>query len=243
MSPAASSTTSPGTSCETAISWGWPSRITVAVTEIMALSLAAALSALASWMSFSPTPRAIISDITIPARASPVANEMLASTASRITSGLSTACQSSLPSPARWSLARTFGPYSASRARASSVVSPSGRVENRARTDAISIVAASTKICETWVCGLSSRMAARSFLGRIPEWTLNMQTSSSRRPSNTFWSGGADNTVCSRRAPVCPARDGSRSPTRMSCVFPHRQYRETASSLASPYAPRSVWRD
>ena len=111
MSPAASSTTSPGTSCETAISWGLPSRITVAVTEIMALSLAAALSALASWMSFSPTPRAIISDIMIPARGSPVANETLARTASRITSGLSTACQSSLPMPVRWSLASTFGPY------------------------------------------------------------------------------------------------------------------------------------
>ena len=48
MSPAASTTMSPGTSCETAISRGLPSRITVAVTEIMAFSLAAALSALAS---------------------------------------------------------------------------------------------------------------------------------------------------------------------------------------------------
>ena len=101
MSPAASFTTSPGTSCDTATSRGVPSRTTVAVTEIMALSLAAALSALASWMSFSPTPNAIISDMTIPARISPVANEMVASTASRITSGLITACQSSLPIPAR----------------------------------------------------------------------------------------------------------------------------------------------
>lgn len=40
----------------TATSNGVPSRTTVAVTEIMALSLAAALSALASWMSFSPPP-------------------------------------------------------------------------------------------------------------------------------------------------------------------------------------------
>ena len=111
MSPAASSTMSPGTSCETAISWGLPSRITVAVTEIMALSLAAALSALASWMSFRPTPRAIMSDITIPARGSPVANEMLARIASRITSGLRTACQNSLPRLVRWSFAKTFGPY------------------------------------------------------------------------------------------------------------------------------------
>ena len=59
-----------------AISWGCPSRITVAVTEIIALSFAAALSALASWTSFRPTLRTIISDITIPARKSPVAKEM-----------------------------------------------------------------------------------------------------------------------------------------------------------------------
>ena len=110
MSPAASSTMSPGTSCETAISWGLPSRITVAVTEIMALSLAAALSALASWMSFRPTPRAIMSDIMMPARGSPVANEMLARTASRITSGLRTACQSSLPRLVRWSLGQDVRP-------------------------------------------------------------------------------------------------------------------------------------
>ena len=35
------------------------------MTEIMALSLAAALSALASWTSFSPTPSTIMSDIMI----------------------------------------------------------------------------------------------------------------------------------------------------------------------------------
>ena len=85
--------------------------MTVAVTEIMALSLAAALSALASWMSFRPTPSTIMSDITMPARGSPVANEMLARIASRITSGLRTACQSSLPRLVRWSFAKTFGPY------------------------------------------------------------------------------------------------------------------------------------
>ena len=45
------------------ISRGAPSRTTVAVTEIIALSLAAALSALASWTSFSPTLSAIIDSI------------------------------------------------------------------------------------------------------------------------------------------------------------------------------------
>ena len=131
MSPAASVTTSPGTSWDTAISWGCPSRVTVAVTEIMAFSLAAALSALASWTSFSPRLKAIISDIMVPARKSPVANETLAKTVSRITSGLSTACQISLPIPIRWSLASTLGPYLASRVRASSAVNPAGRVANR----------------------------------------------------------------------------------------------------------------
>src|SRR5665213_47065 len=48
MSPAESFTTSPGTSSLSGISFGWPSRNTVAVTLIIALSLAAALSAFVS---------------------------------------------------------------------------------------------------------------------------------------------------------------------------------------------------
>ncbi len=54
MSPAASWTTSPGTRCATAISCGAPSRSTVAFTEIIALSLAAALSPCASWIQLQP---------------------------------------------------------------------------------------------------------------------------------------------------------------------------------------------
>src|SRR5450432_1132799 len=49
MSPAASWTTSPGTNWPRGTSRGSPSRTTVALTEIIALSLAAALSARASW--------------------------------------------------------------------------------------------------------------------------------------------------------------------------------------------------
>src|ERR1035438_9452344 len=127
MSPAASLTTSPGTSPETAISWGVPSRKAVAVTEIIALSLAAALSAFASWMSLRLTPRAIIRHMTIPARESPVAKEIVASAASRRTSGLSTACQSSLPIPTRWFFARTLGPCSA-RSAADSTTSGETRI-------------------------------------------------------------------------------------------------------------------
>ena len=48
MSPAASSTMSPGTRCAIGTSFGWPPRSTVAWTLIMARSLAAAESARAS---------------------------------------------------------------------------------------------------------------------------------------------------------------------------------------------------
>ena len=50
MSPAESLTMSPGTSSRNGTSRVLPSRTTVAVTLIMALSLAAAASALDSWM-------------------------------------------------------------------------------------------------------------------------------------------------------------------------------------------------
>ncbi len=66
--------------------------------------------------------------ITVAPGESPVASEIVASTASRITSGLSIARQSSLPNPARWSFASTLGPYSARRVAASLSVSPSARV-------------------------------------------------------------------------------------------------------------------
>ena len=60
MSPADSFTMSPGTSCWSGISFGWPSRTTVAVTLIIALSLAAALSARVSCTKRSDTPRTTI---------------------------------------------------------------------------------------------------------------------------------------------------------------------------------------
>ena len=95
MSPAASLTMSPGTRWATGSSCGWPSRNTAAVTEIMAFSFAAVVSARRSCVSRRPTPSTIISDITMPARASPVEKEIVASTASSSTSGLMTACQTS----------------------------------------------------------------------------------------------------------------------------------------------------
>ena len=132
MSPAPSLTMSPGTRCVTGSSCGgWPSRNTAAVTEIIAFSAAAVLSARRSCVSRRTTPRTIITDITMPARASPVEKEMDASTASRTTSGLMTACQTSTARLLRWSAATVLSPCSASRAWASSVVSPPGRVRRR----------------------------------------------------------------------------------------------------------------
>jgi hypothetical protein len=76
----------------TAISCGAPpSRSTVAFTEIMALSLAAALSALASWNQLQADAQDDHGHHHDPGPGSPVANEIVASTASRITSGLSMA--------------------------------------------------------------------------------------------------------------------------------------------------------
>ena len=62
----------------------------VAVTLIIALSLAAAVSARVSWTKRSETPNATISNMTKPARTSPsgAIKEMVARTSSRMTSGL-----------------------------------------------------------------------------------------------------------------------------------------------------------
>ncbi len=68
ISPAARLIMSPGTSSRSGISRAAPSRMTVAVTWIMALSFSAAASARASCQKRSPTLSAIIPAITRPAR-------------------------------------------------------------------------------------------------------------------------------------------------------------------------------
>ena len=88
MSPAASLMMSPGTKSRSGISLASPSRTTVAVTWIMALSFAAAASARASCKKRSATLSTTMAAITVPARASPVAKETADKVASRITSGL-----------------------------------------------------------------------------------------------------------------------------------------------------------
>ncbi len=73
MSPAESLTTSPGTRSRSGTSRALPSRSTVAVTWIMAFSLAAAASARASCTKRSVTLSSTMQAITVPARMSPVA--------------------------------------------------------------------------------------------------------------------------------------------------------------------------
>ena len=97
MSPADSFTTSPGTSSCSGISFGWPSRITVAVTLIIALSLAAALSALVSCTKRSETPSTTMTSITEPPRCRwnfRRGKGQDGQDVSKITSGLRTAIQS-----------------------------------------------------------------------------------------------------------------------------------------------------
>ncbi len=170
MSPAVICTTSPGTRCEIAISWAVPPRSTVALTEIIAFNLAAALLALASWISRRPTLSTIMSSIIVAARGSPVAKDTAASTASRITSGLRSARPTRVKMPGRWSLARMFWPCSARRASASSLVRPSGRVPRCAYTAGTSSAALSTSARDTRIERFSW-LRERSRFGTIPTWS------------------------------------------------------------------------
>ena len=110
MSPAESLMMSPGTRSRSGISFASPSRSTVAVTWIMALSFAAAASARASCRKRSATLSTTMAAITVPARASPVAKEIDERVASRITSGLRTIFSRRMSQPCRRSCAISFGP-------------------------------------------------------------------------------------------------------------------------------------
>ncbi len=132
MSPAARLTTSPGTRSARGTSRGVPSRTTVAVTLIIALSFFAAESARASCTNRSETPRTTINPITMAARASPVRRDTVASSVSRMTSGLIRAFPRSAHRPCPSSLATALGPCCSSRCSASSWVKPVGRVRRLA---------------------------------------------------------------------------------------------------------------
>ena len=155
MSPADNFTTSPGTSWCRGISFAWPSRRTVAVTLIIALSLAAALSAFVSWMKRSDTPSTTIASITTPPMSSlddsAVAKVRMARIISRITSGLRTATQSRHSQSCCFSWATSLGPNTSNRSAASSSVKPVDEVLSRWRISAVSCVAASrTRSAVRW---------------------------------------------------------------------------------------------
>ena len=149
MSPAASFTTSPGTSSPSGISTSAPPRTTVAVTLIIAFSFAAAASAFASWMNRSETPRITMSAITVPPRQSPVAKETADSTASRITSGFTSVFSSRTSALRPFSSATAFGPNSAKRASAVSGESPFSVVSMTFRISAGACLPACTSRSDT----------------------------------------------------------------------------------------------
>ena len=159
MSPAASSMTSPGTSSAIGTSRVRPSRRAVACTEIIARSLAALLPARVSWTSLSARLSTIISSITMAAAASADTNDAVASTARRITSGLSTARPRSLAKLGRSSRASALGPCSASSSAARDSVSPPTWVASRAYTSAGSRAAVSITSGATRIAAASRRPA------------------------------------------------------------------------------------
>ena len=210
MSPAASWMTSPGTSCVIGTSPGAPSRRTVAWTEIMALSAAAAVPAFASWTSFKPTLSTIIMSITAPARRSPVESESAASAASRSTSGFITARHSNVERPARSSRARTFGPYSTSRASASAEVRPPARVASCAKTAAGSRAALARRSGATRI---AARTARRPGPGPGPGASVTAATDA--RPRDRVRPSAARRCASSRPArpgrTACSSRSGCRA--------------------------------
>ena len=149
MSPAANLTTSPGTRSRSGISLASPSRTTVAVTWIMALSFCAAASARTSCQKRSTTLSATIIAITVPPRASPVRKETIDSVVNRITSGLRVVFRRRRSQPCFRSCAISFGPAVRARSSASSSVKPLSDVRKSTSTCSPLLLAASTTAGET----------------------------------------------------------------------------------------------
>ena len=173
MSPAARLMMSPGTRSRSGISLAAPSRTTVAVTWIMALSFSAAASARASCKKRSPTLSATIPAITEPARASPVRKEIADRVDSRITSGLRMIFRRRMGQPCFFSCATSFGPVVRARSSASACVRPAADVRKSRSSASPSFRAASRTAGETrifWffvfvgIAGLSGRAGGAATL-------------------------------------------------------------------------------
>ena len=179
MSPAESLITSPGTKSLSGISRGWPSRITVAVTLIIALSLAAAESARHSCTNRSVTPNTTITNITMAESVSPVRNETTARTDSRITSGLRVVSASRQSHPCCFSWATSLGPYFSSRASASASLSPSRRLSSVESTSGASRCAASASRGETRIAAPAFLAAAKKGVRPVSLGNVGMVASTS----------------------------------------------------------------
>ena len=130
----------------------------MAVTLIIALSLAAAVSARDSWMNRSATPSTTMPSMTIAGpRVVRVTKETIASSNSRITSGLTQAWPKSLSLGCRCSSATTLGPYRSRRSfcllLAEAVLTSLQAVENFRR---IATERLSPKITDSWTWFVSA---------------------------------------------------------------------------------------
>ncbi len=166
MSPADSLIMSPGTRSRSGISLAAPSRRTVAVTWIMALSFAAAASARASCTKRRVTLSTTMPAITVPARASPVANETADKIASRMTSGLPMIFRRRTNQPCGRSCATSFGPVVRARSSASAWVRPCGVVRKDWSSASPSFKAASRTAGETRMSCFFDLPAVAGWSGR-----------------------------------------------------------------------------
>jgi len=149
MSPADRLMMSPGTRSRRGISCGLPSRTTVAVTWIIALSFAAAAPARASCRNRSVTLSAIMPAMTLPARGSPVAKEIDDRTANRMTRGLRMMMSRLRNQPRCRSCATSFGPSVRARRSASLCVRPAEAVRKLRSRSSPTFPAASRTAGET----------------------------------------------------------------------------------------------
>ena len=149
MSPADRSMMSPGTRSRSGISCGLPSRTTVAVTWIIALSFAAAAPARASCRNRSVTLSTIMPAMTLPARGSPVAKETDDRTASKMTRGFRMMISRLRNQPRCCSCATSLGPTARALESASLCVRPVEAVCNERSSSSPSFPAASSTAGET----------------------------------------------------------------------------------------------
>ncbi len=134
MSPARTRTRSPGTTVSTSTGTKAPSRLTSALSATERRSSSAALTARPSWNVSRPIDSARIATMIEPPISSPVAAETTPAARRMSDSGSSKRRRMAAGTLARLTAASEFGPYCASRARASALPRPSGLQCNSAHS-------------------------------------------------------------------------------------------------------------